>query len=90
MNPARRECVSAEPVSHDELEAAALSLPTGASYDDLDSAGQEALRAHWDHLGEQRIAQLDYTKTLPGPWAEADEHGNLVMRETGTNDRPSA
>jgi hypothetical protein len=55
-------------------------------YDDLPDHAQDVIRAEWDRRVAATLAELDFAETLRRlgkPWAEADEAGNLVMRDPG-------
>lgn len=55
-----------------------------APYDDLPAAAQVVARAAWDDRVAAMLAELDFTESLRAarrPWAEADDDGNLVMRD---------
>jgi hypothetical protein len=55
-----------------------------ALYDDLPDPAQAAVRVEWDDRVAATLAGLDFTGDLRAngkPWAEADEDGNLVMRD---------
>jgi hypothetical protein len=65
-------------------DAIARVLAGQALYDDLPDPAQAVVRVEWDDRVAATLAELDFTESLHAagkPWAEADEDGNLVMRE---------
>jgi hypothetical protein len=65
-------------------DAIARVLAGQALYDELPDAAQAVVRVGWDDRVAGILAELDFTKGLHAagrPWAEADEDGNLAMRE---------
>lgn len=65
-------------------DAIARVLAGQALYDDLADPAQAVVRVEWDDRVAATLAGLDFTEGLHAagrPWAEADEDGNLVMRE---------
>lgn len=70
-------------------DAIARVLAGQALYDDLPDPAQAVVRVEWDDRVATTLAGLDFTKGLRAagePWAEADEGGNLVMRDAGLPD----
>lgn len=60
---------------HDDLEA--------PDYDDLDDDAQEAMRARWPDLIEQRLANLDLAAVFEAegrPYAVLGEDGSVIVR----------
>jgi len=65
-------------------DAIARVLAGQALYDDLPDPAQAVVRVEWDDRVGATLAELDFTESLHAagkPWPEADEDGNLVMRE---------
>jgi hypothetical protein len=65
-------------------DAIARVLAGQALYDELPDPAQAVVRVEWDDRIAATLAELDFTESLHAagkPWAEADEDGNLVMRE---------
>lgn len=65
-------------------DAIARVLAGQALYDDLPDPAQAVVRVEWDDRVAATLAGLDFTGGLHAagkPWAEADEDGNLVMRD---------
>jgi len=65
-------------------DAAARVLAGQARYDDVSYEAQALVRAAWDSRVAATLERLDLTDDLRAagkPWAEADENGNLVMRD---------
>jgi len=65
-------------------DAIARVLAGQALYDELPDPAQAVVRVEWDDRVAATLAELDFTERLHAagkPWAEADEGGNLVMRE---------
>jgi hypothetical protein len=66
-------------------DAIARVLAGQARYDDLPEPAQAVVRVEWDDRVAATLAELDFTGRLHAagkPWAEADEDGNLVMRDS--------
>lgn len=65
-------------------ETIARVLAGQAPYDDLPDPAQAVVRVEWDDRVAATLAELDFTQELHAagtPWPEADEHGDLVMRD---------
>ena len=65
-------------------DAIARVLAGQASYDELPDPAQAVVRVEWDDRVATTLAGLDFSEDLHAagePWAEADEEGNLVMRD---------
>ena len=76
-----RELEAAPSVTQDAI---ARVLGGQAPYDELPEPAQAAVRVEWDNRVAATLAELDFGERLRAagkPWAEADEEGNLVMRE---------
>lgn len=76
-----RELESSAGVSQRDVEAV---LAGDGSYDDLQEREQAVVRAAWDEQIAQRLSSLDLEEKLhaaDAPWVEADDEGNLVMRD---------
>lgn len=73
-------------------EALTRALSGESAYDDLPDSAQAAVRVTWDERMAAVIDDLDFTDRLNAagkPWAEADEDGNLVIREALGRTLPS-
>ena len=78
-----RELEASPSVTQDTI---ARVLAGQASYDDLPDPAQAVVRVEWDNRVNATLAELDFSEALHEagePWAEADDEGNLVMREPG-------
>src|SRR3712207_3627495 len=76
-----REMEASPSVTQDTI---ARVLAGQALYDDLPDPAQATVRVEWDDRVAATLAGLDFTDELHAagkPWAEADEDGNLVIRE---------
>lgn len=76
-----REMEASRSVTQDAI---ARVLAGQALYDDLPDPAQAVVRVQWDDRVATALAELDFTEGLHAagkPWAEADEDGNLVMRD---------
>ena len=65
-------------------DAIARVLAGQASYDELPDPAQAMVRVAWDDRVAATLAGLDFSGDLHAagkPWAEADEAGDLVMRD---------
>ncbi len=81
-----RELEASPSVSQDAI---ARVLAGQATYDDLPDRAQAAVRVAWDDRVAATLDELDFTPSLHAagtPWAEADEDGNLVMRDAAPPD----
>lgn len=70
--------------------AIARVLAGQAPYDDLPDLAQAVVRVEWDDRVASTLTKLDFTEALHAagePWAEADEDGNLVVREAAPGAR---
>ncbi|WP_029145577.1 TA system antitoxin ParD family protein [Microbacterium luticocti] len=80
-----RELEASPTVSHRDV----LRVLAGdSSYDELGERGQAVVRAIWDERIDARRARLDFADefTREGrSWSEADEQGNVVVRD-GSDD----
>ena len=77
-----REMEASPSVTQDVI---ARVLAGQARYDDLADPAQAAVRVAWDNRMETTLSELDFTDELRAagkPWAEADEEGNLVIRNS--------
>jgi hypothetical protein len=76
-----RELEMSPAVTHDAIERV---LTGRTAYDDVDDRTQAVVRAAWGEEIAARIAGLNFTESLLAtgqPWAEADEDGNVVVRQ---------
>ncbi len=76
-----RETEASPSITHDAI---ARVLAGQALYDDLPDPAQAVVRVEWDDRVAATLATLDFTEDLRAagkPWPEADEDGNLVMRD---------
>lgn len=76
-----REFESSPGTTHTEIERV---LTGQTPYDDVSGAAQAAVRVAWDEQTADEADGFDLTPDLAAlglPWAEADEHGALVMRD---------
>lgn len=76
-----REMEGAPSVTQDAI---ARVLTGQGLYDELPDAAQAVVRVEWDDRVAATLEGLDFTEGLQAagrPWAEADEEGNLVVRD---------
>lgn len=76
-----REMEASPSVTQDTI---ARVLAGQALYDNLPDPAQAVVRMEWEDRVSATLAGLDFTGSLHAvgePWAEADEDGNLVMRD---------
>ncbi|HEY9566143.1 MAG TPA: hypothetical protein VIR30_20475 [Nocardioides sp.] len=80
-----RELESSANLSHRDIQAV---LAGDGSYDRLQEREQAIVRATWDEQIAQRIGSVNLAEKFRASgagYAEADEHGNLIVHEPTTH-----